>query len=229
MKGALIEIEGNWGHFKKPETNNNPLTHDFITKTALIGMVGAVLGIERLEMKPLFPQLSEDLCYGVQIRNAVKKESWAFKLRYADNLFAKRPVQMEFLKKPCYTVALGLNSERSSPLFERFVAAVESSEACFTPVLGLHNCPANLRYLASGEFTLADGDFNTKSFVTEQHKLKVSENFRIGVERVPTFQNEDFWNPPDKYLRVFYPSENREISASGKHYEFTDGSKWTLI
>jgi len=229
MKGALIEIEGNWGHFKKPETNNNPLTHDFITKTALIGMVGAVLGIERLEMKPLFPQLSEDLCYGVQIRNAVKKESWAFKLRYADNLFAKRPVQMEFLKKPCYTVALGLNGERSSPLFERFVAAVASSEARFTPVLGLHNCPANLRYLASGEFTLADGEFNTRSFVTEQHKLKVSENFRIGVERVPTFQNEDFWNPPDKYLRVFYPSENREILALGKHYEFTDGSKWTLI
>src|SRR5215210_1026953 len=102
MKGALISIEGNWGHFKKPETNNNPLTHDFITKTALIGMIGAVLGIERPEMREVFPQLSEDLCYGVQIRGAVKKESWSFKLRYAANLFEKRPVQMEFLKNPLY-------------------------------------------------------------------------------------------------------------------------------
>lgn len=229
MKGALIEIEGNWGHFKKPETNNNPLTHDFITKTALIGMIGAVLGIERTEMKPLFPQFSEDFCYGVQICNAVKKESWSFKLRYADNLFAKRPVQMEFLKKPSYSIAIALRDERSSDWFERFVMSVQASEACFTPVLGLHNCPANLHFAATGEFTFAEGDYQTKSFVTEQHKLKVSEDFRIGVERVPTFQNDDFWNLPDKYVRVFYPSEGKEISASGKHYEFTDGSKWALI
>src|SRR5947209_12195430 len=100
MKGTLISIGGNWGHFKKPETNNNPLTHDFITKTALIGMIGAVLGIERPEMRQVFPQLSEDLGYGVQIRGAVKKESWSFKLRYASNLVENRPVQMEFLKNP---------------------------------------------------------------------------------------------------------------------------------
>lgn len=232
MKGALIEVEGNWGHFKKPETNNNPLTHDFITKTALIGMIGAVLGIERAEMKPLFPQLSEDICYGVQIRNAVRKESWSFKLRYADRPFTeqnKRPVQMEFLKKPSYSIALALRGERSADLFERFVRSVQESEARFTPVLGLHNCPANLRFAASGEFTSAEGDYQTKSFVTEQHKLKVSDEFRIGVERVPTFQNEDFWNLPDRYVRVFYPSEDKEISASGEHYEFTDGSKWALI
>ena len=46
MKGLQLNVEGNWAHFKKPETNNNPLTHDLITKTALIGMIGAVLGIE---------------------------------------------------------------------------------------------------------------------------------------------------------------------------------------
>jgi CRISPR-associated protein Cas5h len=232
MKAALISIEGNWGHFKKPETNNNPLTHDFITKTALIGLFGAVLGIERPEMKKVFPQLSEDLCYGVQIHSAVKKESWSFKLRYASNLFEKRPVQMEFLKNPRYTVAIGLRDERSAGRFNQFLAALEVSEARFTPVLGLHNCPANLGFSASGKFKASDGDFTTRSFVTEQHKIikvSVTDKFRIGVDRVPTYQNDDFWNLPDKYVRVFYPSEDREISASGAHYEFTDGSKWVLI
>ncbi|HEX8142886.1 MAG TPA: CRISPR-associated protein Cas5 [Pyrinomonadaceae bacterium] len=232
MKGALISIEGNWGHFKKPETNNNPLTHDFITKTALIGMFGAVLGVERPEMKKLFPQLSEDLCYGVQIHCAVKKESWSFKLRYASNLFEKRPVQMEFLKNPRYTVAISLRNERSADWFNRFIEALEASEARFTPVLGLHNCPANLAFKMSGEFKTDDGEFKTKSFVTEGHKLikvTVTDKFRIGVDRMPTYQNDDFWNLPDKYMRVFYPSEGKEIYASGLHYEFTDGSKWVLI
>lgn len=232
MKGALISIDGNWGHFKKPETNNNPLTHDFITKTALIGLIGAVLGIERHAMKQVFPQLSVDLCYGVQIHSPVKKESWAFKLRYASNLFEKRPVQMEFLKNPRYTVAIGLRDERSANLFNPFIASIETSEARFTPVLGLHNCPANLGFVSLGEFTAANGDFKTRSFVTEGHTLKKvaeSERFRIGVERVPTYQNDDFWNLPDKYVRVFYPSEDEEISASGKYQEFTDGSRWVLI
>lgn len=235
MKGALISIGGNWGHFKKPETNNNPLTHDFITKTALIGMIGAVLGIERPEMKQGFPQLSEDLCYGVQIHNAVKKESWAFKLRYADRPFSdenKRPVQMEFLKNPHYTVAIGLRDERSDNQFNQFIASIEASEARFTPVLGLHNCPANLGFVSIGEFSSKAGDFETKSFVTENHKLRrVSEadTFRIGVERIPTYQNNDFWNPPDKYMRVFYPSEDSAISTSGEHQEFSDGSCWVLI
>ncbi|MDT5062087.1 MAG: CRISPR-associated protein Cas5h [Acidobacteriota bacterium] len=232
MKGALISIEGNWGHFKKPETNNNPLTHDFITKTALIGMFGAVLGIERPEMKKVFPRLSEALCYGVQIHSAVKKESWSFKLRYASDLFAKRPVQMEFLKNPRYTIAIGLRDENSADQFNQFIAALEESEARFTPVLGLHNCPANLDLIACGEFKADNGDFKTKSFITEQHKIikvTVTDNFRIGVDRLPTYQNDDFWNLPDKYVRVFYPSEGREISASGAHHVFSDDSKWVLI
>jgi CRISPR-associated protein Cas5 subtype I-B len=232
MKGALISIGGNWGHFKKPETNNNPLTHDFITKTALIGMIGAVLGIERPEMREVFPQLSEDLCYGVQIHGAVKKESWSFKLRYASNLFEKRPVQMEFLKNPFYTVAIGLRDKRSADQFSRFVSAVEASESRYTPVLGLHNCPARLGFVSAREFNSKDSDFETKSFVTGKHTLireSEADTFRVGVERIPTYQNNDFWNLPDKYMSVFYPSEDKAIFASGAHHEFSDGSCWVLI
>jgi len=233
MKGAIIKIEGNWAHFKKPETNNNPLTHDFITKTAFIGLIGAVLGIERDTMRPLFPQLSEDLLYGVQILEAVKKESWAFKLRYASNLYEKRPVQMEFLKNPKFAVAVALQNETSAETFQNFVSAIENSESRFTPVLGLHNCPANLSLAAKGEFSERTGSFTTKSFVTsESHQLQnVSQttNFRIGLDKIPTFQNDDFWNLPDKYENVVYPSENCEISVEGKHFKFTDGSNWVLL
>ncbi len=232
MNGILLNIEGNWAHFKKPETNNNPLTHDFITKTAFIGMIGAVLGKERGEMAKLFPQLSDDLLYGVCIRSAVRKESWAFTLRYAVNLFEKRPKQMEFLKNPRYRVAAVVKNERSAALLNEFAAMVEASESCFTPVLGLHNCPANLEFEARGLFQKRSGDFTTMAFITDAHNLTNvlnTKDFRVGVERVPSFQNEDFWNPPERYIKVIYPSESREISAQGDFYEFTDKSTWTLI
>lgn len=233
MKGAIVNIRGNWAHFKKPETNNNPLTHDFITKTAFIGLIGAVLGIERKEMRPLFPQLSEDLLYGVQMLEAVKKESWSFKLRYAANLYEKRPVQMEFLKNPQFAVAACLWNERSSEIFQRFLQSVELSEAQFTPVLGLHNCPAELSLSAKGEFAENTGIFKTKSFVTsEHHTLKdVAQNaeFRIGLDKIPTYQNEEFWNLPDKYKQILYPAPECELSVEGEYFQFTDGTNWVLL
>ena len=233
MKGVLFELKGNWGHFRKPETNNNPLTHDFITKTALIGLIGSVLGIERLDMKELFPQLSEDLLYGVRVRKAVRKESWAFTLRYVVDMMQKAPKQMEFLKNPENFIALALKDEKSAAIFNDFVAAIKKSEAKFTPVLGLHNCPAEIGDVSTGAFQIKDGDFTTKGFVKEKQfdakKTLASNKFRVGLEKIPTFQNNDFWNLPDRYEKVLYPSENQEVFANGEFYEFTDGSQWTLI
>lgn len=236
MNGALIHVSGNWAHFKKPETNNNPLTHDFITKTALIGMIGAVLGIERDAMKNRFPELSEDLLYGVQIKNAVKKESWAFTLRKASNLFEKAPKQMEFLRNPDFILALALKDSRSQLLFDQFISAIENSEAKFTPILGLHNCPANLALIEKGLFIEQTGEFETKAFVTKNcgidmgKIMREGKQIRLGFERVPTYQNDDFWNLPDKYVEVLYPSEQNEIPVNeNSHYQFSDGSRWILI
>lgn len=232
MKGVLFNLKGNYGHFRKPETNNNPLTHDFITKTALIGLIGSVLGIERDEMKELFPQLSEDLLYGVSVQNSVKKESWAFTLRKVVDILDKAPKQMEFLKNPENKIALGLKNENSANIFNEFVSAIRQSDTKFTPVLGLHNCPAEIDFISVGEFQTKDGSFVTKGFIKETQldaaKL-ITCKFRLGVEKIPTFQNNDFWNLPDKYERVIYPSEENEVFGNGNFYEFTDGSQWTLI
>lgn len=233
MKGILFELKGNWGHFRKPETNNNPLTHDFITKTALIGLIGSVLGIERLEMKELFPQLSDDLLYGVCVKKAVKKESWAFTLRYVVDMMQKAPKQMEFLKNPENIVALALQNENSSVIFNDFISAIQKNEAKYTPVLGLHNCPAEIENVSVGEFQMQAGNFSTKGFVKENQfdvgKTLSSNKFRVGLEKIPTFQNNDFWNLPDRYEKVIYPSEDQEVFANGEFYQFTDGSQWTLI
>ncbi len=231
MKGAIISVKGNWAHFKKPETNNNPLTHDFITKTAFVGLIGAVLGIERAEMLPMFPQLTEDFGYGVEIVRAVKKESWSFKMRYATNLFEKRPVQMEFLKCPSFKVALALINPRSEKVFDDFVEAVGNSEAHFTPVLGLHNCPAEIELKVKGEFSeVAEGKFSTNAFITsDNHKitdLPEIEDFRVGFEKIPTYQ-KDFWS--QHYKTVVYPSEGRNLIATGKYFRFSDDSNWVLI
>lgn len=235
MNGFQLKIEGNWGHFKKPETNNNPLSHDLITKTALIGMIGAVLGIEREDMKPLFPQLSEDLLYGVQLLSPVKKVSWGFTSKTAINPIASgTPKYFEFLRKPSFKVSIALKGSRSEKVFDEFLSSIKNQESIYQPVLGWHNCPADLSFISEGQFSKKASDiFETFGFVEPppKHKPKVNDlNFRVGFEKLPTFQNDDFWNLPEKYRQVLYPDAPNSIVAEGEHFTYSVGEeKWWLI
>ena len=84
-----FRVKGDYAHFKIPYTNNNPLTHSLITKTALIGIIGAVVGIERKEMKRWFPVLSESLAYSVRLNAPLRKESVSMYMVNFDNYFKK--------------------------------------------------------------------------------------------------------------------------------------------
>ncbi len=232
MQGCKFRVQGHWAQFRKPETNNNPLTHDFITKTALIGLIGAVLGKQREEMRSLFPILSTDLLYGVQISGVVKKESWAFTMRNVNKQNEKAPRQMEFLRDPNFVVVLALADVRSLDVFTRFVSALQNNEACYTPVLGLHNCPAELEWLTEGDFAAAQGEYRSKGFVLRSHKLSTEfdfRQFRLGFERIPSYQNDDWWNQPDGYRDVIYPTTDAEVAVIGDHYQFSTGEAWCLI
>lgn len=235
MKGFTLQLRGRWAHFKRPETNNNPLTHDFITKTAFIGLMGAVLGYDRVQMRRLFPLMSDALLYGVQVAGAVRKESWGFTMRRAGNQADKAPKQMEFLKNPDFIVAIALADDGAEfvGLFNEFIRAVESSEARYTPVFGLHNCPAEVIPLQSGEFTQHDGPFSTLGFVPRRLRLDRSRvdltRFKIGFERIPTYQNDDLWNIPDRYVEVMYPSAGARIAVDGMHHRFSEGGSWCLV
>lgn len=237
MKGFQLIIEGNWAHFKKPETNNNPLSHDLITKTALIGLIGAVLGIERENMKSKFPQLSNNLLYGVQLLNPLKKISWGFTSKTAINPTAPgSPKYFEFLKDPKFLVSIALKNDESNEDFENFITAIKDETAEYTPVLGWHNCPANLRFESEGEFSdIKKGEeFVTNGFVVagEYTPKDFSGEFRMGFDRIPTFQNDDFWNLPELYKNIIYPDCHHSMKVVGDYYEYKSASKnekWCLI
>ena len=231
MKGFQLEIKGNWGHFKRPETNNNPLSHDLITKTALIGIIGAVLGIERQKMKSLFPQLSEDLLYGVQLLHPVKKISWGFTSHTAINpTAAGTPKYFEFLREPDFLVSIALKNDQSKDLYDCLVESIKNGNTIYTPVLGWHNCPAEIKFISVGEFSDEQlGEFETKGFVVAGSKPKFSGMFRIGFDKMPTFQDDDFWNLPKKYVNIIYPEYPNSITVEGNYFVYRDGNKTEKI
>jgi len=238
MDAFQLSVSGRWGHFRRPETNRTPLTHDFITKTAFIGMMGAVLGIERDEMRDLFPVFSEDLLYGVRLRAPVQKETHGFVVRDAEypgraKVSGTRKVtrrRYEFLRDPHFQVAIALQGDRVADHFEAFREHVDQGRAQFPPVLGWHNCPANLRLESTGTFEGPNqGEFTTRCFVSGDHDTETDKtDFHVGIDRIPTYQ-EDFWNRPDRYRTVVYPFGDHELATDGEFYEYSNGERWWLI
>lgn len=236
MRAIQIRVSGPWAHFRKPETNNNPLTHDFLTKTALIGLMGAVLGQERRLWSPFIPQLSADLLYGVQVENVVKKESWGFTLRQAfphqSRNFEKSPRPFEFLRDPQFRVVIALKNERSAEIFDAFARFVREEMACYTPTLGLQPCAAHLSWIGETEMTPRDGEFSTFGFVRREQvgKPDLSQpDFRLGFEKIPTAQTADWWNKLEDYREVVYPSNGAKANGVGPHFKLTDGESWCLL
>lgn len=233
MNGIQFSIRGSWAHFKRPETNNNPLTHDLITKTALIGLIGAVLGKSREEMRELFPKYSDGLIYGVAILSSIRKESWSFTMRNSlSNIQDKAPKHIEFLVNPEYLINIALVDILLLDDFTEFERSLKNNEAIYTPVLGLHNCPAELKYISKGEFSKNKGEFETQGFIPKNYKIDIRKitGMRVGFDKIPTFQNNDFWNLPEKYIEVIYPSNNQLLHvANDEYYKYSDDSSWVLV
>ena len=226
MNCFQFEVRGRWAHFKRPETSNNPQTHDMITKTALIGMIGAVLGIERTEMRELYPVLSEDLLYNIQLLSPVIKvpiglTSWrAIKFAYS-------PKNFEMLKAPAYLVTLALYDIRSGQIYDAFKNSIKNSETVYPPVLGWHNCPAELVYKSEGLLSDIEyeGEFTTSGFVPASEYIpELDSGIRIGLDRLPTHQNNDFWNNPEQYKEIVYPEYAHELKGRGHFRIYSSGT-----
>ena len=229
IRGFKFRLSGRWAQFRRPETNNTPLTHDFITKPALLGLGGALLGWERLLMREQFSILSDDLLYSVQLNRPVKKESWAFTLRNAAKQEEKSPRPMEFLRDPDFTIVIGLKNERSATFFDGIAEAIQNSEARYTPTLGLQNCPAELFWIEQGEIAASDGPYRTSGFFLRNHRLLSLDRIQLGFDRIPSFQTSEWWNLPERRYEVAYSLTGESVEVDGPHYRFSGREGWCLI
>jgi CRISPR-associated protein Cas5h len=237
MKIVKFDIDGEYGHFKIPYTNNNPLTHSFITKTALLGLMGAVLGVDRTVMKPMYPILSESLKYSVVLRSPLVKESISFYAKNLDNYFKsgsdrpnKSPKPMEHVKKPSYTVYVIVvdgdrivnadTNQTVNQFMEQFVYYVEEGISVWRPTLGVKNTPCILSNVSETETDEYTGVFETKGFVT--NLVKYPEQTLIHTDHIPTHQNDDWFNDPDLYVDVRFADDNSLLTSEDTHYKFNN-------
>ncbi|MBA7518136.1 hypothetical protein ES705_10202 [subsurface metagenome] len=155
----IFDISGEYGHFRKYNTTTSPLTYSIPTRTAIAGMLGAILGMERELRDGTYPEgavpvqeffSKENAGIAIQILNPVKKVNIGFNLINTKTSFydltkaGRTQIEFELLKNPKYRVFLGMNENKK---FEELQKRIKKKNHHFTPYFGLAQLTADIEYV----------------------------------------------------------------------------------
>jgi CRISPR-associated protein Cas5 subtype I-B len=224
MKYFSFKMSGRYGHFKKPETNNNPLTYALIHKTAIMGLIGGTLGIRREIMRGLFPQFCDSFLVSIIVNNPVIKECHGFTSRKAviGSFLEKGRKYWELIRRPEYVIGLACKGNHQDK-FDQFMDRVQNKKSLYSAYMGVCKCPAAMSFIRSGTAGEEEqGEFLTKGIISSSHELRTSDAINLEVDKIPTFQTNTWYNPRDRFVSVVF-SPGETLSAVGKYRHTSTG------
>lgn len=156
----IFDISSEYGHFRKYNTTTSPLTYSIPTRTAIAGVLGAILGMEREISDGVFPEgvipvqeffSKQNSDIAVQIVNPVKKENVGINLINTKTSFydltkaGRTQIEFELLKDLKYRIFVSLIE--NSDVFHDLVERIKIKNHHFSPYLGLAQFTANIDFV----------------------------------------------------------------------------------
>lgn len=200
-RALVFDISARFAHFKRIYATTTALTYPLPMKTAVYGLLGAILGLEREDNAYLKSFAAGSCSIGLRLTKPLKTQRLSINLRpdfgalYAGTTKANRkPTLMEFLYEPGYRLYVHHTDEL---LYEQLKAQLVNGRSAYTPSLGLANLIAKIDYqgeaavnaLTTGEVVPVSGVV-PKSRLTHldpnpQSGLRLQEVAQYAVEMTP--------------------------------------------
>jgi len=159
----IFDISSEYGHFRKYNTTTSPLSYSIPTRTAIGGILGAIMGMERevadgvypdgaIPVQEFFSKANSDIA--IQVINPVKKENVAMNLintagarEHFYNLSKAGRTQIEFelVKNVKYRIFFSLKENET--IFSELAERIKSKKHHFSPYLGLAQFTASVDFV----------------------------------------------------------------------------------
>ncbi len=195
---VIFDVASDMAHFRRQYAITTALSYPIPPRTALCGLVGAVLGLPKNESLSFF--LDAEAVFGLQIRRPLRTVSVSLNLintKYDKKFFRlkgrnpRTTVRYEVVCEPQYRVMFSHSS-----LGPRLAESLSRQESCYTPCLGL---AWMIAWFESGgriaEAESVRGDDAVKSFASPV--------------RSDDLQGEVHWHADGIYQRLRMPAEMR--------------------
>lgn len=226
IKFLIFDISSEYGFFGKYNSTTSPITYPFPPRTAVIGMIGAVLGFNRFEY---VEKLSKNnALVAVQLINNIKKQNMGFNLINTKESFSKiknrTQIGFELLKNPKFRIFIHIFNEE---YFTDLVKKIESGKTHYTPYMGLTQFTAKTEFVDLAESRLFENNQNVKIISTiplnkcnVENPLNFDYSSKYILSSMPAEMQVD--NQMERickeYYEVIVESEGKEIEANVKEY-----------
>lgn len=213
MKILVFDLSAPYGHFRVPYTVTSPLTLPVPSKTALYGILGAILGMDKSRYLSYFQNGNCKVAIGV--KKPIRKVHIAENLINTKNvtLFArmnprkKAPhtqIRYEFLKDAEYRIYVHMQDEG---LLNRLEGLLKSHKSVYSISFGLSECLANYKFIGSYYANLI-----------EHNKNAVDLSTILPIDYLSSSDSLSLIDADRKYIRFHMPLEmkpDREIAKTG--------------
>ena len=143
----VFDFFSDTGHFKRYYTTSSPITFAFPPKTAIQGVLGAILGIEKESCIAVFQKAQ--LKVAIQILNPIKKFRMGIKWIKTSSVSSMqkvepKPIVQEYLRDCRYRLYISLEDKT---LFNDLQTKLELKQTFYSLCMGITECLAHYGYV----------------------------------------------------------------------------------
>jgi len=234
MKILVFDIWGDYGHFKKYFTTSSPLTYSFPPKTAIYGLLGAILGFDKNDYLKYF---QDRVCkVAVKIINPIKKTR--IPINYIDTKVAidmskiknRTQVNLEVLKDCKFRVYV---TYKDKSIYDKLKKMLSEKKNVYSICLGLSEFLANYRFV--GEFKVTRINNNSK-IVDIDTFIPFDEDVMIKIQGNRQYLKDTVYNEMDskrevaEFVTVLYERTGKPIKCDiSVYYELESGEKIVFL
>jgi len=228
-KMLVFDVWGDYAHFRRYYTTTSPLSFPIPPRTALCGLIGAIIGLEKEENDYLKYFPTESAHIALRLLNPIKKTIIAENLINTKN--ARGPgmnlinqkggrtqIRFEFLKDQKYRIYF-FSIDTGDSLYQKLKYNLINHKTKYTPCLGLSENIANFSFI--GEFKInilhCKNDYVSIDTVLPLQKISKKEGIMFEREgeyfsiRIPVELNTE--RVVTKYRDIIFDRNGRPIKA----------------
>jgi len=232
-KVIVFDVWGDYAHFRKNYSTSSPLTYSFPPRTALSGLIGAIVGLDKTEYFRHF--------FKVDAKIACKIMAPVKKVRIGENLIdTKSAVKMhliknrtqirfEFVKDPKYRIYFTHSDEQ---LYKTLKELLTNHQSVYTPCLGLSQLICNIKFI--GEFGVKISGENVQDIdsVVPGKCLLASPEFEDKNEYFSEVMPGEMGDAREvtDYSEILFERNGKKIKAKAKElWEVENGDRERIV
>ncbi len=224
-KFLIFDVWGDYAHFKKFYTTSSPLSFSIPPRTAIIGLISAIIGKPKNEYLSVMTKEKAEIA--IRIINPIKKvritqnlidtKGSYWRPFRRGNLTGRTQISFEFLKNPKFRIYF---CHLDPEIYDLFKINLENHKSVYTPYLGISELLADFIFVSE---SIVSERSNGKEFIEIHSVIPLNKDTKFELlengkkyfkERIPT---EMFpGRIVTEYREVLYETEGKTIRAKSK-------------